>query len=67
MILYLSLFSKYQACNKSLSLLIINTPLGFNPSRISSLAFNIFSLLQRFVITATSGFAIFVKYDISFK
>ena len=47
--------------------------MGFNPSKISNLAFKIFSLLPKLpiwavptlVITATSGLAIFVKYEIS--
>ena len=69
-----SLFSSYHLCNKSLSLFMITLGI-FIPSRISSFAFNIFSLDPKFpicdvpilVITAKVGFAIFVNKLISPK
>ena len=55
--LYLSLLFKNHSCNKSLSLLITKAPLGFNPSRISSFAFKIFSRLPRLPIWAVPTLA----------
>ena len=64
-IFILSLFSSYHLFNKSLSLFITTTG-SLHPFKISSFAFNIFSLEPRFpmcdvpifVIIQMSGFAI---------